>query len=144
MKTTTHLMALFSILTLALAACDKTRVVGEDDLPKEAHLYVTKHFPEHEVLQVVKERDDLKTTYEVRLSEGYQLEFSKKGEIRGIEGNNRLPDSVLPPAILDYVQTNYPDTFILDWELDDRGQEIKLANRLELKFDRNGQFLMID
>lgn len=144
MKTTTHLMALFSILTLTLAACDKTRVVGEDDLPKEARLYVTRHFPEYEVLQVVKERDDLKTTYEVRLSGGYQLEFNKKGEIRAVEGNNQLPDSVLPPAVLDYVQTNYPDTFILDWELDDRGQEIKLANRLELKFDRNGQFLMID
>jgi len=144
MKTTTHLTILLGTLTLLFTACDKTRVVGEDDLPKEARLYVTQHFPSYEVLQVVKERDDLKTSYEVHLSEGYQLEFSKKGGIRSVEGINQLPDSVIPVAVLEYVGTNYPDNVIIDWELDDREQEVKLNNGLELKFDKNGRFLRID
>lgn len=144
MKTTMHLMAIASILFLSFTACDEERVVGESALPKEASLYIGQHFPLHEVAQVVKERDDLKTTYDVFLSEGYRLEFSKKGNILGVEGNSKLPDSVIPAAILVYVQANYPDEHILDWELDDIGQEVKLSNRIELKFDKNGNFLRID
>lgn len=144
MKTTMHLMAIASILFLSFTACDDERVVGENALPKAASLYITQHFPSHKVVQVVKERDDMKTTYDVFLDEGYRLEFSKKGDILGVEGNSELPDSVIPPAILTYVQASYPDEHILDWELDDTGQEVTLSNRLELKFDKNGNFLRID
>ncbi|WP_257658082.1 PepSY-like domain-containing protein [Parapedobacter lycopersici] len=144
MKKTTRLMTVCSILMLAFTSCDKTSVVGADELPKEASMYLTQHFPAHEVTQVVKERDDMKTTYEVYLAEGYQLEFGKKGEIRSVEGVAKLPDSTVPAPILDYVKTQYPDMFVVSWELDDRGQEVRLSNRMELKFDRNGNFLMID
>lgn len=137
-------MAIASILFLSFTACDDERVVGENALPKAAGLYITQHFPSHQVVQVVKERDDLKTTYEVFLDEGYRLAFSKKGDILGVEGNNRLPDSAIPPTVLTYVQTNYPDEYILSWELDDTGQEVTLSNRRELKFDKNGNFLRID
>ncbi len=139
-----NLMSILSIALMLFTACDKERVISVDSLPVAANTYIAQHFPDHEILQVVKERDDLKTTYEVYLREGYKLEFNRKGDILGVEGNNRLPDSVIPEKILVYVNTNYSDHFILDWELDDRGQEVKLSNRLELKFDKNGNFLRID
>lgn len=140
---------IYSVFSLAFAlvmftACDKESIVSADGLPKSAQLFITQHFPNHEVLQVVKERDDLKTTYDVYLSDGFNLDFDKNGKILGVEGTSKLPDSVVPEKILAYVQANYPDYFIRDWELDDRGQEVALSNGMDLKFDKNGNFLRID
>ena len=137
-------MTLMGAVLILVTACDKESIVSADGLPKDAQTYITQHFPSHEILQVVKERDDLKTTYDVYLSEGFNLDFDKKGKILGVEGSSKLPDSVVPEKILTYVNTNYPDFFIRDWELDDHGQEVKLSNGMELKFDKNGNFLRID
>jgi len=144
MKKTNYLMVLASAVMLLIAGCDKEKVVATDRLPGNAQTYITQHFSDFEILQVVKERDDLKTSYEVYLSEGYKLDFNKNGKIRGVEGSNRLPDSVVPSSILTYVNTYYPDQFVRNWELDDRGQEIKLSNGMELQFDKEGNFLRID
>ena len=61
-----------------------------------------------------------------------------------MEGNEALPDSVIPSAILSYVQDNYPSEFIKNWNLEKTVQEIKLSNDITLEFDRNGNFLRID
>ncbi len=144
MKKTNYLMVLLSAVSVLIAACDKEKVVSADGLPSNAQTYITQHFPDHEIVQVVKERDDLRTSYDVYLSGGYNLDFDKNGKILGVKGSSKLPDSVIPATILTYVNANYPDYFILDWELDDRGQEVKLSNGMELKFDKNGNFLRID
>lgn len=143
MKKTMFMMPLLSAF-LVFSACDKERVVNADALPKEAQTYISQHFPDYEILQVVKERDDLKTTYDVYLSEGYNLDFDKNGNILSVEGTSKLPDSVVPDEVLTYVKTSYPDQFIVDWEKDDRGQEVRLSNQMELKFDNQGNFLRID
>lgn len=144
MKKTNYLMILVGSVAALVVGCDKEKVVSTDRLPATAQAYISQHFSGHEVLQVVKERDDLKTSYDVYLSEGYKLDFDKNGKILGAEGSNRLPDSVVPATLLTYVNTHYPDQFIRDWELDDRGQEIKLSNGMELQFDKDGKFLRID
>lgn len=144
MKKTNYLMVLLSAVSVLITACDKEKIVSADGLPSKAQAYIAQHFPEHEILQVVKERDDLKTSYDVYLSEGYNLDFDKNGNIVGVEGSKGLPDSVIPANLLTYVNTHYADYFIVDWELDDRGQEVKLSNGMELQFDKNGNFLRID
>jgi|SRR5690606_12094647 len=144
MKKVIYSVFSFAVVLMVFAACDKESVVSVDGLPKDAQLFIAQHFPDHEILQVVKERDDLKTTYDVYLSGDFNLDFDKKGKITGIEGTSKLPDSVIPEKILAYVQANYPDYFIRDWELDDRGQDITLSNGMDLKFDSAGNFLRID
>lgn len=144
MKKVIYSVVSFAVVLMAFAACDKESIVSADGLPKDAQLFITQHFPDQEILQVVKERDDLKTTYDVYLSDGFDLDFDKKGKILSVEGTSKLPDSVVPAKILAYVEANYPDDFIRDWELDDRGQEITLSNGMDLKFDKNGNFLRID
>lgn len=144
MKKVIYSVFSFAVALMVFTACDKESVVSADGLPKDAQLFISQHFPDNEILQVVKERDDLKTSYDVYLSEGFNLDFDKKGKIRGVEGTSALPDSVVPDKILAYVQANYSDYFIRDWELDDRGQEITLSNGLDLKFDKGGNFLRMD
>ncbi len=128
---------------LLLAACDKEKTIQPNDLPANASGYVNTHFAGQQVLQVVKERDDLKISYFVYLGNGTKLEFNREGNIREIEGTVAIPNSALPVLIIDYVHVNYPAAFIRGWEIEDTRQEIKLSNNVELEFDRNGNFLRI-
>lgn len=144
MEKVIKLTMLIGITLVSFTACDKERVIETDELPSNARTYIALHFPDYEIIQVVKERDDLKTTYQVFLDEGFELDFDKKGVITSVEGTNKLPDSVIPDRILAYVNVTYPDDFVVGWELDGAGQEIKLSNRMELKFDKDDNFLRID
>ena len=102
------------------------------------------HFPDNTILQAVIERDGLTKTYNIILSENISLEFNRKKEIIDIDSETKLPDSVIPAKILQYVTTNYPDNFITDWELDNKNQQVQLNNGLDLEFNMNGDFLRID
>ena len=144
MKKVCYSVVGMTVMLIMFTACDKESVIAADGLPKDAQLFIAQHFPDQEIIQVVKERDDLKTGYDVYLSDGFNLDFDKKGNIIGVEGTSKLPDSVVPAKILAYVQANYPDSFIRDWELDDRGQEVTLSNGMDLKFDKEGNFIRID
>lgn len=127
-----------------LVSCDKEKVVNNDDLPATATSFITTHYPAQAIRQVVKERDDLKTEYHVYLDNNTKLEFSKDGEIREIEGTERIPDAILSPLIVSYVTNNYAPAFIRGWDPESTNQEIKLSNGVELLFDNNGNFLRID
>lgn len=72
------------------------------------------------------------------------LEFNRKNEIVEINSISKLPDSVVPEKIRQYVSANYPDNIIIGWERDDRNQQVELNNRLELEFNMSGDFLRID
>ncbi|MBX3256480.1 MAG: PepSY-like domain-containing protein [Chitinophagaceae bacterium] len=139
-----RIFLLMTACVLILASCDKEKVVSPNDLPATSTSYINTHFAGQQILQVVKERDDLKTTYKAYLNNGTKLEFNSDGEIIDIESNEALPESVIPAPILSYVSTNYPAVFIKEWELDKTTQDVKLSNGLTLEFDKNGTFLRID
>jgi len=132
-----------TLSALLLVACDKEKVVHSDDLPATASGFITTHYSGKQILQVVKELDNLKTYYHVYLNNGTKLDFSRQGSIKKVEGTDEIPDTVIPLLILNYVNTNYPAAFIRGWDIDDTDQEIKLSTDIELEFDKNGNFLRI-
>ena len=132
-----------TLSTLLLVACDKEKTVQPNDLPANASGYVSTHYTGKQILQVVKELDNLKTYYHVYLDNGTKLDFSRQGNIKKIEGTEAIPDSVIPVLILNYVDAHYPATFIRGWDIDDAIQEIKLSTDTELEFDKNGNFLRV-
>src|ERR1700741_305619 len=83
-----------------LVSCDKEKVVQEDDLPANASGFVFTHYAGKQILQVVKELDNLKTYYHVYLNNGTKLDFSRQGSIKKIEGTEAIPDTVIPVLIL--------------------------------------------
>lgn len=141
MKSTILILALPVLL---LASCTKEKIVGSDDLPATSTNYVTTHFPDQTIVHAVREYDDLQIKYTVYLKNGVKIEFNQNGEVKEIDGNNALPDSVIPAAILAYVKSNYPSAFIKKWEVERTKQEVKLSNGITLEFDKNGNFLRID
>lgn len=136
------LLAVCCIFSVSAFAQEKT--IASNELPREITAYIAKHFPSHTITKAEKERDGLSHTYEVELSGNIDLEFNRKKEIKEIDGESRLPNSVIPNKILQYVAQKYPNNYITDWKLDGKKQQAELNNGLELEFNRKGDFLRID
>lgn len=131
---------------LALISCDNEKVVDDTALPPQAREFIEAHFPDAQISRVVRDRDDLLTSYDVILNNQVELEFDRQGECYSVEGtrNQPIPDSVVPLKVLEYVKAQYPDSFIYEWGKGKTTQEVKLSSREELVFNLAGTFLRHD
>jgi len=83
--------------------------------------------------------------YEVKLSNGIELDFDENGNIIEIDSqNDAIPMSALPSAIATYLKENYPDSQVIEWEKEKKSQEVELLDGTELEFDGQGNFRKID
>ena len=98
---------------LILSSCEKETILTTAKIPTEITNYTNTHFPDYPIIQVKKEVDGSKLTYEVKLTGAYELEFNRKKEVVEIEGVMALPNSVIPFKLLQYVNSNYPDIILL-------------------------------
>lgn len=136
---------LFGAMILTLfTGCDKEIELAQAEIPPEIEQYVFAHFPDHEIIRIIKEKDGFSKTYEVLLAGNTVLEFNKKLEIIEIDGANKLPNSVIPSKIQEYVQTHHGDNVITDWELQNKTQHVELDNEVELIFNQDHDFLRYD
>lgn len=134
-----------SALAIALTGCDKETVMDiNSEVPNEIKTYANTHFPNDTIIQVVKDLDGVKKTYDVLLMSNTTLEFNRKLNIIDIDSDTELPASVIPTKIQDYVATHFPNNVITDWELEDKHQQVGLDNGLDLEFKMNGDFIRID
>ena len=85
-------------------------------------------------------RDGLTKSYDIISSESISLALNRKKEIISIVGVSKLPDSVIPARLLQYVTTHYLNNVVSDWELDDKNQQIELDYGLNLEFNMKGDF----
>jgi phage gpG-like protein len=134
------------MILLAVSGCDNEKVVDEDRLPPQASEFIEAHFPDAQIARVVRDRDDLLTSFDVILDNQVELEFDKEGECYSVDGNanEKIPDSIIPLNVLEYVQKNYPTLFITDWEKNKTTQEVSLSDNKDLVFNLSGTFLKID
>ncbi len=127
-----------------LTNCEKEEIISSLDLPVEINSYISTHFPNKSILQVIKDKDGLIKSYDILLNENVSLEFNRKNEIIDIDANTKLPDSVIPDKILQFVALKYAANFVTDWQLDGNNQQVELDNGLDLEFNKKGEFLRID
>ncbi len=127
-----------------LTNCEKEEIISSLDLPVEINSYISTHFPNKSILQVIKDKDGLIKSYDILLNENVSLEFNRKNEIIDIDANTKLPDSVIPDKILQFVALKYAANFVTDWQLDGNNQQVELDNGLDLEFNIKGEFLRID
>ena len=76
--------------------------------------FVKQYFPKANILTVKADWDD----YEVRLSDGTQLEFTRKPEWKKIDcehstAYHNVPDKLIPERIANYVKSDFPDQNII-------------------------------
>ncbi|MBO5758667.1 MAG: PepSY-like domain-containing protein [Rikenellaceae bacterium] len=142
---------IFSILALAIAAlvglqsCEKNDVmIPAAELPSEVISFLDTHFSGIEVRSVIKDYDNSSYEFEVYLSDGTQLELSRRGEWRNVKNHlSGVPHSVVPNKILTYVEANYPDQMIVGIERD-REIDVDLKSGMELVFNLSEDFVRFD
>ena len=115
-------------------------------LPVKARNFIKEHFPESDISHMEEEDGIwLWKTYEVILTDGFDLEFDYKGRWTEVDCQRQpVPVNIIPKKIYQYVKTNFKDQAIVSIKKEDKGYEIQLRNGLELKFDKNEKFLRFD
>lgn len=146
-------MRLFTKLFAAIAAlfasasfvsC-KDVIITADKLPATAQTFIKEYFPGSDISYAKKDKELTKTTYEVVLQDGTEIDFDSKGQWDKIDCKRAtVPAKLIPDAIATYVQTNFPGQAIVKIDKELFGYEIELQNDLELKFDKNGRLVNID
>lgn len=135
----------FTALLCNLSANAQNTPITINELPEKAQAFLREHFSGQSHDYLLKDAETFKVDYEVRLTNGTEIEFNKKGEWKEVNGNKiAIPVSVLPMSIASYLKTNHPDTFATKIEKETKGYEVKLDNGLELKFNSRGKFVKID
>ena len=138
------LVALFSIGIIVVVA-DKEKIIDKSQLPEQAQEFINAHFAGADLLYAKEDCNIIFSSYEVRLANGVKLDFSSKGNWEEVDCNEgAVPVEIVPQPIKDYVEKNYAGERILAIEKNCNDYEIKLSNRLELKFDKEYRLYDID
>ena len=82
--------------------------------------------------------------YFLILVSGVRIQFEHSGALEKISSMNGIPAELIPVQIRDYVKIHYPDAAFREYEIGRKSYEVKLSNRLELKFNRNFILVEID
>lgn len=141
-------MKKLSIITtfIAILFCGMTTAMAQNDNNNPAIVkFVKQYFPKANILMVNADWDE----FEVRLSDGTQLEFTRKPEWKKIDCEHStiyptVPNKLIPEPIANYVKTNFAEQDIIKIEKKRRGWDIELSNELEINFNKNFVVTKID
>ncbi|MCO5248666.1 MAG: PepSY-like domain-containing protein [Chitinophagales bacterium] len=146
----------FKIIVLAtfifsFIACKKDGTAqtptNNNNIPNTSQTIISEYFPNAKIIKIEKKitPDNDGTVYEIKLDNGFEIEFDANGKVTDIDGNHqRIPDGLLPKNILEYVQAHYPNLFIVEVDYETYGYEIELNNDIDLHFDSNGNFQSVE
>lgn len=141
---TLALVALVSLVTLSLHA-GSDRVIQSKQLPKAAQLFLAKHFAGRAVSFAKEDRDFSGTTYDVRLADGTEVEFTSAGEWKEVDGKHTaLPLTFIPAQIVKAIQSQHAGDAIVHIERKRRGYQVELASGLEVLFNTRFQLVGYD
>lgn len=141
---TLALVALVSLVTLSLHA-GSDRVIQSKQLPKAAQLFLAKHFAGRAVSFAKEDRDFSGTTYDVRLADGTEIEFTSAGEWKEVDGKHTaLPVTFIPAQIVKTIQSQHAGDAIVHIERKRRGYQVELASGLEVLFNTRFQLVGYD
>lgn len=141
------LFALVAIFTLGIsnAAADNDKLINKSELPVQAQQFIDAHFANVKLTYAKLERDFFERSYEVVLADGTKIEFASNGSWRDVDCRyEEVPAAIIPQAIKEYVNNNYPGKKILKIEHDRGYYELKLSNRYELTFNKDYKIVDID
>ena len=140
----TALLAIPALMAFNAQADDKP--IPATELPAAATAFI-KNFAPATITAAAVDDDFFRPDYKVYLSDGTAIEFRHNGQWEEVQNYKGIATKVIPAAIANYLEANYKGTAVtnISYDADDlESYEVKLASRIELKFDRNGNFLTME
>lgn len=132
------------LASVTIAKADD-RPVTFEQLPKAAQTFIKTNFPKDKVSFATVDDDIIAPDYEVALVSGVMMQFRNDGRLESIKSRTgNIPAGIIPQQIINGVKGYYPDAMILEYDIDRLSYEVKLSNRMEIKFDKNFNIIEID
>ncbi|MDL2255449.1 PepSY-like domain-containing protein [Parabacteroides sp. OttesenSCG-928-G06] len=147
MKRTISISILLLLITSATLFAEKRRnSLTVANLPAISREFLNKYFHNIDISYVEIDKDlFLVSGYEVILTDGTEINFTRKGEWIEVERNQEpVPPAIIPKEIIAYVKAYFPKMLVLAIEKESRKWEIKLNNGIELSFNRKGELIEVD
>ena len=139
---------IFAILALSMAVLTVAkagdRPVTFNQLPAPAQTFINTNYPDDKISFATVDDDLIRPDYSVVLVSGVRIQFNNDVSLEKIESKAGVPEGLIPVQIRDYVKLHYPDAVFYEYEIGRRSYEVKLSNRLDLKFNRNFYLVEID
>ncbi len=141
-----HIFVILALISSALAAQADERPVKFGQLPAKAQELISKHFEGFTLSYAKYDNDITDQSYDVIFTDGTKIEFSRRGEWEKIECRReaRVPQTLLPAAMVEYIAVNHKDAGVVEIERDMHSLDVKLSNGAELVFNNNGTFKRYD
>ncbi len=134
------LAAIMCILVSNVAMADDTPIPVEQ-LPAAAKTFVQTNFQGKRIIYAEKDWN----SYECRLDDGTKIEFNRKGTWKKVDCHMvAVPAAIVPAAIQQYVETNFPGNIITKIDKERYGYEIELSSDIDLKFNYQGALIGMD
>ncbi len=141
----TVLFLLVSLFTISFASAKDVVTTDMQRLPQPAREFIKQYFPSEQISYIKIDEEIMTTHYEVIFVSGAEIEFNKEGVWKEIDANRmEVPAAIIPAPIASYLKQNFPNTSVIKIEKKRYLYEVKLSNRLELEFDKDGNFVRID
>lgn len=119
--------------------------IKESDLPEKSLKIIAMAYPDRAVKKVYVERRASLVQYEVKLSDGVKMQFSKNGSLTECTCTDEaVPNVLIPEKIRNTVRTEFPNNVIRSIEHDSKLYEIVLDNGCELSFNKAFRLISID
>ena len=145
MKKVKLIVAALACLMISAVCFADGKFIPVDQLPQPVKTFVQTNFPEQSIIYAELETDAAGTTYEVKLNDGTELDFDKKGNWEKIDCKMvAVPAAFIPQEIAAFVKNSYPGALIVKIKKDRIGWEAETSNGLELKFNKKFQLVAID
>jgi hypothetical protein len=128
-------------IVATISGCTKS------DIPPAVKNYVAINFPSAKIINIERDHEAHGIAYDITLDNGVEIDFNSRNQWESIDCEHAsisVPINLLPKSIGEYIQSTYPGEKVIEVERDAYGYELKLTNRLELIFDKNGEFMRID
>ena len=126
-----------------LSSCDDEKKIDFGDLPSEARSFIENYFPIADILSIVQEKEDGRKEYQVKLSDGTDMEFDEDGEWTNIECYfSPLPTGILPANVITKVEELHPEAYINGVEKELGGYVVEVTDAGGIDWDMrfNAQF----
>ncbi|MCR5561213.1 MAG: PepSY-like domain-containing protein [Bacteroidales bacterium] len=139
------ILAAIALFFTTSCKADRDHIITVNQLPAAARTFLQDYFSDQNVSFVKKDIELVKTSYEVRLEDGTEIDFNSKGEWDKVDRDTiAVPSALIPQAIAAYVSANFPSQIIVMIDKENYGHEIELGNSLELKFNKKGELIRVD
>lgn len=138
-------LVLVCVFTMQMVMADNDKPIKVEQLPPTAQTLIKQHFAGLKVALAKADKDWFDTTYDVMFANGDKLEFNKNGEWKELScKNSMVPVKLIPAQIQKFVNDTYPGEKVVVIEKDRYEYEVRLSNRVEIKFDLKFNVIDVD